>query len=100
MAYPWSDTSRALADRYDFVARADELTKHNVPILLVTGEADDPNLREPAERLWQQLPGLSSLVTVPDMGHALSEEPGVEHAPQTPHAAKVDAIVADWLARH
>ncbi|WP_117210762.1 alpha/beta fold hydrolase [Allorhizocola rhizosphaerae] len=100
MAYPWSDASRALADRYDFLARADELAKHNVPILLVTGEHDDANLRDPAERLWQQLPGISSLVTVPGMGHALAEEPGVEPAPQTAHAAKVDAIVADWLSRH
>ncbi len=100
MAYPWSDASRLLADRYDFVARADELAKHGVPMLLVTGENDDANFREPAERLWQALPGISSLVTVPGMGHALSEEPGIEEAPQTPHAVTVDAIVSDWLSRH
>jgi hypothetical protein len=33
------------------------------------------------------------------MGHALAEEPGVDAAPQTPHAARVDAVICDWFGR-
>ncbi|MDG4826805.1 prolyl oligopeptidase family serine peptidase [Asanoa sp. WMMD1127] len=88
MAYPWSASSTAMAERFDFVARADELS---TPVLLVVGEEDDePGLRVPAEKLWQALPaGRASLVHVPGMGHT----------PVT-HAAEVDAAVTGWLARH
>ncbi|HEX6681614.1 MAG TPA: hypothetical protein VF062_02415 [Candidatus Limnocylindrales bacterium] len=104
MAYPWSDESRALAHRLDFVARAEDLAKRDVPILLVVGDGDDEGFTVPAERLWQALsslgePGRYSLTTVPGMGHALADEPGVDAAPQTPHAAQVDGIVSEWLNR-
>jgi pimeloyl-ACP methyl ester carboxylesterase len=104
MSYPWSDESRAIAARLDFVARADELAKRDTPILLVVGDSDDEGFTVPAKRLWQALSGLGSperysLLTVAGMGHALAEEPGVTTSPQTPHAARVDGIVADWLNR-
>jgi hypothetical protein len=34
------------------------------------------------------------------MGHALAEEPGVEPAPQTAHAVKVDALAVEWFKRY
>lgn len=105
MTYPWDDKSRAIAGRYDFIARAGELVKRNVPMLLVVGEEDTPEFREPARKLWQALtsqgePADYSMVGMPGLGHALAEEPGVEAAPQTAHAARVDAAVSDWFSRH
>jgi hypothetical protein len=34
------------------------------------------------------------------MAHALAAEPGVDAAPQTPQAAAVDLLAAEWFARH
>ena len=34
------------------------------------------------------------------MAHALSEEPGTEAAPQTPHAVQVDRLAVDWFRQH
>jgi pimeloyl-ACP methyl ester carboxylesterase len=104
VAYPWSDDSRRLADRLDFSARAPEIAKRDVPVLLVMGDRDDDELSMSAQRMWQALssagqPGRYSLITVPGMGHALAEEPGVQAAPQTVHAARVDTIVSRWLNR-
>ncbi|MEU7826002.1 alpha/beta hydrolase [Catellatospora sp. NPDC049133] len=97
MPYRWTDESRAAADRLDFVARAAEIER---PVLMVVGDEDDRDgFRDPAQRLWAALPEGSSLVAIPGMGHALAEEPGIEAAPQTAHAAQVDAIVTDWLSR-
>ena len=45
-------------------------------------------------------PARVDLVVVPGMGHALAEEPGVEPAPQTEHAAVVDRHAVDWLRAH
>jgi pimeloyl-ACP methyl ester carboxylesterase len=94
--YRWSAESEAVADRLDFVARADEL---DAPTMLVVGEDDDRAFRESAAALASAL-GQSELVTVPGMGHALAEEPGVEPAPQTPHAAVVDGHAVRWFERH
>ena len=103
-SYPWSDASRRVSAQLDLVDRVDDIAKRDVPILLVIGDKDDEEFRVSAERMWQALsgagePGRYSLITVPGMGHALAEEPGVEAAPQTPHAARVDAIVTQWLNR-
>jgi hypothetical protein len=37
VTYPWTDRSRAIAGRLDFVARADEVAARDVPLLLVVG---------------------------------------------------------------
>lgn len=42
----------------------------------------------------------ASLVRVPGMAHALTDEPGLEPAPQTAAAAAVDEAVTRWLTRH
>jgi hypothetical protein len=42
----------------------------------------------------------AALVRIPGMAHALTDEPGLEPAPQTAAAAAVDETVAGWLTRH
>lgn len=104
ISYPWSEPSLAIARRLDFVARADEIVARARPaVRLVVGENDDEHgFRRPAARLRHELSSGTEvdLVTVPGMAHALAEEPGTEPAPQTAHAAEVDRLAVDWLARH
>lgn len=95
--YRWGEESRTVADRIDFVARAAELPAN---VLQVIGEEDFPYIREPAAALKAELGERGELVTVPGMAHALAEEPGIEPAPQTTHAAAVDAEFAAWFQRH
>jgi dienelactone hydrolase len=104
VAYPWTGQSRAVVERLDFVARAGELVKRDAAVLLVVGALDDEGIQAPAEQLWRVLsrhaPDRTALVSIPEMAHALAEEPGLDPAPQTPHAARVDAVVAGWFHRH
>lgn len=97
ITYNWGERSRAVAERFDFVRRAGELDAN---VLLVVGEQDDIAIREPAEALRTELGERARLVTIPGMEHALAEEPGIEAAPQTPHAAAVDAEFTAWFARY
>ncbi|PXY19368.1 alpha/beta hydrolase family protein [Prauserella muralis] len=97
LTYPWSERSRAVAGRFDFVRRAAELT---APVLLVAGEEDDAAFREPAAALHRALGEASRLVLIPGMEHALADEPGLDAAPQTPHAAAVDAEFTAWFRQH
>jgi pimeloyl-ACP methyl ester carboxylesterase len=100
VTYPWSKESNAVADRLHFVARADDIASRGRPaLLLVVGEHDDPEFREPAAELAAVMAG-SALVTVPGMAHALADEPGTDPAPQTPHAAAVDRAAVRWFQRH
>jgi len=108
VSYPWSDASRAVAARLDFVARAGELAMRDPQpaILLVTGTEDDPAFPLQAQRLQHELrqrykdPKRVGLISIPGMGHAFAAEPGVEPAPQTAEAKLVDAAVTDWFGRH
>jgi pimeloyl-ACP methyl ester carboxylesterase len=105
LTYPWNERSRAAAERLDFVARADAIAARNAPTLLVVGELDDEEgFIGPAEQLRAALSRSSrshtSLVRIPELGHALAEEPGLDPAPQTQQAARVEAAVADWFQRH
>ncbi|MDI5974652.1 alpha/beta hydrolase family protein [Amycolatopsis magusensis] len=86
-AYPWTDRSRAVADHYDYVNRAREL---KAELLLVVGEADDVAFREPSAALAGVLGERSKLVTVPGMGHSLTEA--------DEHAAAVDAEFTAWFS--
>lgn len=96
--YEWTTASDAVAERMDLVARAGELG--SLPVRLVVGEEDDVEaFRHPAQALAAALP-VGDVVTVPGMGHALAEEPGVEAAPQTPHAGEVDAHAVAWFRQH
>ena len=106
--YEWSPRAAEVADRIDFVARAEEIAGRGEPaVLLVVGEDDDSHgFREPARKLYDALarryadPARVRLVDVPRMAHGLAEEPGEEPAPQTPQAAEVDRIAVAWLERH
>jgi pimeloyl-ACP methyl ester carboxylesterase len=105
VTYPYTEASRAVADRLDFVARADEIATRHAAVLLVVGDEDDEeNIRRPAEQLWRTLsahgPDDAALVSIPGMAHAFAEEPGLDAAPQTSNAARVDAAVTSWFRRH
>jgi pimeloyl-ACP methyl ester carboxylesterase len=105
VTYPWSERSRAAAERLDFVARADAIAARNAATLLLVGELDDEEgFIRPAEQLRAALARRSrsrtSLVRIPEMAHALADEPGLDPAPQTPQAARVEAVVVDWFQRH
>jgi pimeloyl-ACP methyl ester carboxylesterase len=107
-AYEWSPRSEEVAARLDFVARAGDIAGRGEPaVLLIVGEDDDvEGFREPARKLLDALAGRYAdlarvhLVTVPGMEHALAEEPGIEPAPQTRHAAEVDRLAVSWLQQH
>jgi dienelactone hydrolase len=107
VTYPWSDESNAVADRLDFLARVGEIAGRGEPAtLLIVGEDDDAGFREPAADFAEALGEAYGtedrvrVVTVPHMAHALADEPGIEPARQTPHAAVVDRHAADWFERY
>jgi hypothetical protein len=103
-----TEAAVALAERLDDAARAPRIAARDPQpaVLLVTGAGADAGVREPAERLWHTLagryrdPGRVGLVIVPGLAQALAAEPGLEPAPRTPGAARVDAAVTAWLDRH
>jgi dienelactone hydrolase len=108
VTYPWSEVSRAVAARFDFVARAGEIAACDPQpaILLVTGAEDDPAFPRQAQRLHSELrhrysdPDRVCLTNIPGMGHGFAAEPGIEPAPQTAEAKLVDATVTDWFSRY
>ncbi|MFI9381651.1 alpha/beta hydrolase family protein [Kutzneria sp. NPDC052558] len=89
--YPWTAQSRAAAARLDFVARAGELAKRHpdLALLLVRGDRDEPEFREPLGALARALD--AELVDVPGMEHSLAAEID---------ATRVDAAFSDWFRRH
>jgi len=103
--YPWSAPSLKVADRLDFVARADEIAAQQPAILLAVGAEDDPDaVLHPAERLQSALAvdyrdaGRVELRVIDGMAHALAEEVGAGSAP-TAHAATVDRLAVGWFQR-
>lgn len=107
VSYPWSDASRAVAARFDFVARAGEIaTRDPQPaLLLIIGAEDDPGFSLQAQRLHAELrrryddPERVSQSSIPGMKHAFAAEPGIEPAPQTAEAQHVEAATAEWFRR-
>lgn len=104
VTYPWSDAARALASELDFVARVPELARQGIPTLFVVGADDDTEgIVGPADELAAALvhEGVEAVVErIPDMAHAIADEPGLEPAPQNVIAAAVDDVVAAWLRQH
>jgi dienelactone hydrolase len=104
--YEWTDASRAVADRFDFLRRATEIATAEPALLLVNGEEDHPEFRADAEALERELasryrdPSCVRLHRVPGMPHHMAEPPGVEPAPQNVHAAAVDAAFTAWFTEH
>jgi dienelactone hydrolase len=95
--YPWQNSSRAAADRLDFVARAADLD--GTALLVVSGDDDYPAFRADAAALAAAVPG-ACLTTVPGLAHPLAERPGEQPAPPTPQARTVDAAITGWFATH
>ena len=89
--YPWTAESRAAAARLDFVARADELRKRrpDLALLLVRGDQDEPEFREPLGDLALAL--AAELIDIPGMEHALAAEAD---------ARSVDQAFSDWFGRY
>ena len=108
VTYTWGSQSLAVADRLDFVARADDFVAAGQPAVRLIVGADDARdgFLEPARLLCSALAERYDdaqrvdLVVVPGMEHALAEEPGVEPAPQTSYAVAVDRHAVDWLQQH
>lgn len=108
VTYPWGGASRAVAARFDFVSRADEIAARDPQpaVLLVTGAEDDPAFPLQAQRLQAELrrryrdPERAGLISIPGMQHAFAAEPGIEPAPQTTEAKHLDAAVTDWFTRY
>jgi dienelactone hydrolase len=108
VSYPWSEASKAVATRFDFVSRAGELAAGDPQpaVLLVTGTEDDPAFPRQAQQLQAELrqrytdPERVELTSIPGMKHAFAIEPGVDPAPQTADAKQVDAAVTDWFRRY
>lgn len=53
--YEWTDASRAVADRFDFLRRAAEIAAVAPALLVVSGEDDHPEFRADAEALERAL---------------------------------------------
>jgi pimeloyl-ACP methyl ester carboxylesterase len=95
--YPWDASSRAAADRLDFVTRAADLG--GTALLVVSGDDDYPAFRADAAALAAAVPG-AHLTTVPGLAHPLAERPGDQPAPPTAQARTVDHEITGWLATH
>ncbi|MGH3590607.1 MAG: alpha/beta hydrolase, partial [Pseudonocardiaceae bacterium] len=104
--YGWTDASRAVAGRFDFLRRSAEIATAEPALLLVSGADDHPEFRADAEALDCELASRYRdrsrvrLHREPGMPHHLAEPPGVEPAPQTVHAAAVDAAFTSWFTEH
>jgi pimeloyl-ACP methyl ester carboxylesterase len=85
VTFTWTEDNRAVADRYDYVRRADEI---NVPATLVVGEHDDIAIREPAQHLHKVSD--IELVTIPGMRHEFADENG----------PLVDAELVRWFSQY
>lgn len=108
VTYPWTDASRRVADHFDLIARAPDIAACDPQpaLLCIVGADDDPAFLRQSELLRAELrqryrdPQRVAVTTIPDMGHAFAAEPGIDPAPQTPAAVRVEAAAADWFARH
>ncbi len=107
-AYPWSDAARKVSDRFDFVARALEMTRGRgeLPVLSIVGADDDEGFRAAAKAQHNTLaaayadPDRTRYEKVAGMGHNLAEPPGTEPAPQTRSAATVDRLASEWFRKY
>jgi pimeloyl-ACP methyl ester carboxylesterase len=105
--YGWTDSSRRVAERLDFVSRAGDIARRlpQPGVLIVNGEDDDPVFLGSADALYEALsarwwsPTQVEQVRIPAPSQVLAAEPGVDAAPQSHTAALVDQVVGPWLTR-
>jgi hypothetical protein len=93
--YTWSAESERAAAEMDFVARAPEVVASGAALRVIAGADDSAGAIEPA-REFAAATG-ADLQMVDGLAHPLAEEPGIEPAPQTDGAKKVDALAAEWF---
>ncbi|MEO8263584.1 MAG: hypothetical protein ABI566_13540, partial [Pseudolysinimonas sp.] len=91
--YTWTDASDAVADRMDFVARADDVSAAGAAIRMIAGSDDDEAAFLVPAREFAAATG-AELHELAGVGHALAEEPGLDAAPQTAGARDADALAA------
>jgi pimeloyl-ACP methyl ester carboxylesterase len=108
LTYNWTDRSRAVAETLDFVARASAIAERRpgLPILAVVGEDDDSAFVEATMSLHEALASAYgsrerlALLKIAGLAHPLAAEPGIDPAPQTDAARRVDMEVSRWLNRY
>ena len=104
--YAWTDAARATAARMDFVRRSAEYDAVGQPPVHIVVGNDDVDFRASAQDLYHALAHRyadstrCAITQIDGMGHALAEEPGIDPAPQTPHAAQADEFVGAWFGDH
>ena len=96
--YDWTDAGTAAAERLDYEARASELVGSGAAIRIIVGADDEQAIVSSALTVAAAVGADVQLLD--DMEHALAEEPGIEPAPQTEVAKRVDPIAAEWLREH
>ena len=96
--YDWTDAGTAAAERLDYEARASELVASGAAIQIIVGADDEQAIVSSALTVAAAVGADVQLLD--DMEHALAEEPGIEPAPQTEAAKRVDPIAAEWLREH
>ena len=97
--YTWTPEADAYAERMDMVARADEVAGSGASLRIIGGADDDAPVLLDVARQFAGLTG-AELEILDNVGHALAEEPGVDAAPQTAGAKRVDALAVAWLRDH
>lgn len=108
LPYPWSGPSRELGTWLDFTLRAGDLAAHRLrpPVLLVSGAHEDPAQTSDSRELYDALlahyqePGRAAHRVIPELGHALCAEPGLEPEVQLPSTVLADKVLVDWFGRH
>jgi dienelactone hydrolase len=95
--YQWTGKARTKAAALDTVAAADAVL---AAVLLVTGEHEYPEFRPDQDALLAALGGPVRHLTVPGMRHEFAVSPGLEPAPQTPHAVAAEQAISSWLTEH
>ena len=93
--YDWTDAGNEAAARLDYVTRADEVAGAGASLRIIVGADDMPMMVDAAKGLASATG--ADLQVLSDMAHALAEEPGIEPAPQTDAARRVDPLVVEWL---
>jgi pimeloyl-ACP methyl ester carboxylesterase len=96
--YDWTDAGTAAAERLDYEARASELTESGAAVRIIVGADDEQAIVSSALTVAAAVG--ADLQLLDSMKHALAEEPGIEPAPQTEVAKRVDPIAAEWLREH
>jgi dienelactone hydrolase len=96
--YNWTDAGTAAAERLDYEARASEVLASGAAIRMIIGADDEQAIVRSALTVAAAVGADVKLLD--GMGHALAEEPGIEAAPQTEVAKRVDPLAAEWLREH